>query len=96
MYQYHKDINNYRPISNLLLFNKLLERVVNYRLRNFVQQENLISRHQFGFRENSSTTDAILDLIHHVLSALNKKQYSIWLFLDLRKAFDLDNIDILL
>jgi len=51
--------NNYRPISLLSVFSKLLEKVMYNRLYSFLQTNNILYQYQFGFRENHSTTLSI-------------------------------------
>ena len=48
--------NNYRPVSVLSIFSKLLERVMYNRLLNFLNKYNILSINQFGFRKNHSTS----------------------------------------
>ena len=51
---------NYRPISVLTCFSKLLEKLMHKRLINYVEKHRILSEHQFGFRKNRSTEHAIL------------------------------------
>ena len=53
---------NYRPISVLTCFSKLLEKLMYKRLYNYVEKHQILSEHQFGFRRNKSTEHAILEL----------------------------------
>jgi hypothetical protein len=89
------DFGNYRPISTLSVFNKILEKIVHVRLSSFVHQHNIISDDQFGFMKNRNTTLAIFNLVQELLNTFHNKTYSICLFLDLRKAFDTVDFDIL-
>jgi len=88
--------DNYRPISLLPNFSKILEKVVSNRLIGFLGDHNLISEHQFGFRKGHSTIHPLMLFMNNLTSALNKKQISIAIFCDLRKAFDTVNHKILL
>ena len=54
----------------------------------FIDSCGLITEYQFGFRKKRSTTDAIFEVIQFASSGLNKKEHVIYLFLDLKKAFD--------
>ena len=90
------NINNYRPISTLLTLNKIFESVVLNRLKFFVKLHNLISLNQFGFHEGLGTTHAIFTLMRDFISTYKKRLYTIVLFLDLGKAFDTVNIQILI
>lgn len=80
--------SNYRPISLLCIFSKLLEKIINKRLVNYLEINNLISSRQFGFRKGISTEDAVSHLINHVSASLDQKYYCVGVFVDLAKAFD--------
>ena len=82
------DIANYRPISLLTVTSKILEKIVNDRLINFLQKHSVLYEGQYGFRKQRSTSDAILDLTGNILEGFNKKMYTVALFLDMTKAFD--------
>jgi len=90
------DMNNYRPISLLSIFSKILEKIVFSRLTNFLDSNSLLSTQQFGFRKNHSTTHPMTLLLNKLTSALNAKKHSIVIFCDLKKAFDTCNHSILL
>ena len=89
-------VNNYRPISVLPMFSKILEKIIFTRISNFVVQNNILSDNQFGFRNNLSTYMTLLKLSDTTFNELNNKQYSIGTFLDFSKAFDTINHDILI
>ena len=84
----YDEITNYRPISVLCIFSKIIERCFYNRLSCFLTQCNIISENQYGFREGHSTSSALADFIHKVSTALDNRQSTIGLFLDLSKAFD--------
>lgn len=88
-------VTNYRPISVLSSLSKVLEKVINNRLINFLEHNNLLSSSQFGFRPNMSTEDAVSQLIAHVTSKCDAGQKCLGIFLDLAKAFDTVAIPIL-
>ena len=82
------DLSNYRPISILPFFSKILEKCVYIRVHKFLEKCNIITPKQFGFRAGYSTSYAIIELIRKVSNALDNKEIMIGLFLDLSKAFD--------
>jgi hypothetical protein len=88
--------NNYRPISVLPAFSKLMEKIVYNRLISFINKHNILTNAQYGFRSNHSTYMALMDLIIKVTESINKKHHTMGVFLDLSKAFDTINHDILL
>ena len=89
-------LNNYRPISLLPIFSKILEKVIHHRLFNFLNINNILFASQYGFRKNHSTVNAVTELVSHVIKAMNIKENTISVFLDLSKAFDTVNNNILL
>ena len=90
------DPNNYRPISLLSIFNKIFEILMNSRLKNFLKLRNFFSDSQYGFREQYSTQHALLDIINKIQSNMDNKLFSCGIFIDLKKAFDTVDHDILL
>ena len=89
-------MNNYRPISLLSVFNKLLEKLMYNRLASFLEKNEILFHGQFGFRSNHSTNHAILLITDKIQKTIERKIYSCGIFLDLSKAFDTVNHDILL
>jgi hypothetical protein len=91
-------MSNYRPISLLTTFSKVLEKVMYNRLSHYFQTNILISE-QFGFRKGISTENAtfkLTDKQDSVLKSLNQKMHASGVFCDLAKAFDCVNREILL
>ena len=87
---------NYRPVSLLPQFSKIPQNLYNDGLEKFLNKYDVLSPSQYGFRSNMS--------LYHVLSctvgiglrnALDNKKYAIGVFVDLRKAFDTVDYDIL-
>ena len=81
-------VNHYRPISVLPAMSKVLERIMNTRLKKFLEDNKLLSDAQYGFRNKKSTNDAVYELTETIVGALDKKMKCIAIFLDLAKAFD--------
>ena len=91
-----KLIKNYRPISLLHLFSKLIEKMIKSRASKFITDNNILYRNQFGFRSGCSTSDAILHFTDDCVTALDNRQSTIAIFWDFSKAFDTVNKDIML
>ena len=87
---------NYRPISLLSIFNKLLEKLVSKRLIKFIEKENILFSKQFGFRAKHSIHDVILSITDEIQRAIDEDYYSCGIFLDFSKAFHTVNHTILL
>jgi hypothetical protein len=75
------DMNNYRPISLLCTFSKILEKVVFLRLMQYLNDNNLLSEDQFGFRPKHSTCHPMLDILVQASNALSKKKTYAYNFL---------------
>ena len=91
-----KCIENYRPIALLPIFSKILEKIVHKRLNDFLLLNNILIPQQFGFRKNCSTSMGVLNLVNTIISAIDGGKYCLGVFLDLSKAFDTIDHNILL
>ena len=88
--------NNYRPISMLPILSKILEKILHSRISEYVNEKSILNPLQFGFRKNHSTYMPIAHLIDSITSSLQENLMTFVLYLDLKKAFDTVNSDILL
>ena len=87
---------NYRPVSVLPVFSKILERLFYTRLVSFLEKNSILSNFQYGFRTGHSTILAVTDFLDQVVNALDNKKHTIGLYLDISKAFDCINHQLLL
>lgn len=87
---------NYRPISLLTTYSKILEKIVNMRFQRYLEENKLLSQRQYGFRQGRSTEDAVTTLVEFVSDQLDKNRKCIGVFLDLAKAFDTVPVQLLL
>ena len=88
-------LSNYRPISLLPIFNQILERLICKRFTKFLET-NVFFNNQFSFRAKHCTTHAVLNIVDKIEHAIDSGNFSCGLFLDLSKAFDTVNHQILL
>ena len=89
-------VDNYRPISLLSTVNKLLEKLMHKRLVSFLNQHKILYKYQFGFRQNYSTTLALIEITDNILQDLENGKFVCGIYLDLSKAFDTVDHTILL
>lgn len=89
-------VNNYRPISVLTILSKILEKIINSRLLNYLNSQNIISENQYGFRTGRSTEDAVLEVTGIIAKNIKNKLKTLAIFLDLSKAFDTVSVPLLL
>ena len=89
------DVSNYRPVSILSIVSKLLERTVYNQLESFLVSNGLLYELQSGFRGNYSTDSSLIHLTDHIRNQSAKGLYTGMIMLDLQKAFDTVDHDIL-
>ena len=89
-------VSNYRPISLLSVFSKILEKLVYTRTVDFLNSHSVLVPTQYGFRPKFSTIHAVLDIITSCYDNMAINMYTGLALLDLAKAFDTVNHNILL
>ena len=88
--------NNYRPISLLSCFNIIFEKLLCKRLVKFLEVNRILFEYQYGFRKLYSTTLALIEFTDNIIKFLDEGQYCMSIFVDLTKAFDTVDHEILL
>ena len=92
----HAETTNYRPISLLITVSKLLEKIMYKRTYTFLESTGQIFKSQYGFRTAHSCENAISELISGIIKGKQDGMYTLAVFLDLSKAFDSLEHDVLL
>ena len=92
------DPSNYRPISSLPILSKIFEMEMKSQMMKFLEEHNILSNKQFGFRKEHSTEQMLLSVLQNWRSELDKPEsvYIGALSLDVRKAFDTVNHELLI
>ena len=90
------EVKNYRPISLLPVFAKIMEKCLFTRLSNYFQENLVLSPCQFGFSPGYSTESAATKITEYLYTGLNARKYSLTVLIDFRKAFDTVDHSILL
>ena len=91
----HSLPENYRPISLLDCFGKILEKLMYKQMISFIKKHAILFIYQYGFREGYSTTLALIDIMDTIKSRLDNNEFGIGIFIDIKKAFDTVNHNLL-
>ena len=79
-------VSNYRPISLLSIFDKLVEKIICTRLSNFLSANNILYPYQFGFRKFRSINLALIDVTDNILQHFYNHNYGVGICIDLKKS----------
>ena len=93
---YAYDLFNYRPTSLLPQISKILEELFAKRLNFFLPSYSVINNSQYGFKAKTSTSHALADATHYIMSNLDNRYFTMGIFINLRKTFDTVDHNILL
>ena len=91
----NQEMNNYRPISLLSIFDKIIEKLVHKRLYKFLEDNDILYDKQFGFRKKNSTIFSLIEITEKIKDSIDNGKFGCGSFIDLRKAFDTVNHNIL-
>ena len=89
-------IENYRPVSILPIFGKIFEKIIYKRLYSFLSANDVLADEQFGFRKKHSTNHAIHKSVNDIIKSVSNNNHVLGIFIDLSKAFDTLDHNILL
>ena len=82
------DFGNYRTISVLSCFSKMLEKIMYKRLFNPLSEHNLLYQKQLGFQQGHSTEHAIMQLIDQINDTFENNCFALGIFIDISKGFE--------
>ena len=82
-----KNLSNYRPIANLPILSKIIEKLIYARFNNFFLKFNITNQNQFGLQSGKSTEHAIICLLDALYESINKNHFAFVAFVDYKKIF---------
>ena len=91
-----QELNNFRPISLLSIFDKIIEKLMHKRVYEFLEDHNILYELQFGFRKKMSTGHSLVEITEEIKESIDNGKFGCGIFIDLKKAFDTVNHQILL
>ena len=91
-----QDFNNFRPISLLSIFDKIFEKIMHKKLYEFIVAHEILFQNQFGFQKNNSAAHSMIEISEKIKETIDNGKFGCGIFIDLKKAFDTVNHDILI
>lgn len=89
-------LTNYRPISILPSFSKIIEKIFANKMLDFLNHTNFFANNQFGFLPGRSTEMVLLKFSKFIYKNIDHNNFTVSIFLDIKKAFDNVNHSILI
>ena len=83
-----KDVNNYRPISVISVFSRIMERIGHDQILNFIIESDVLTKNQSDFRKLHSAITSLIGTTDYWYKNIDSKKLNLTIFLDLRKALD--------
>ena len=90
------DPKNYRPVSLLPLISKVIKKVIHNQTEIFLSKNKILYKYQLGFRKSFSTNSCLTVLTDKINKGFESGKYTDLIFIDLQKAFDTTDYEILL
>ena len=87
---------SYRPIASVSHLAKILEKLINTQLMDYLTNHHFISPDQAAYQKNNSTQSAVHRIVEDLLEAWNESDNAICCFLDISKCYDTIHHDILI
>ena len=88
--------SDFRPISLLIAFSKILEKIVAKQMKTYLISNGLLDKFQSAYRQKHSTSTALIDITDNIYKALDNSEITILVLLDYSKAFDCANHKLIL
>ncbi|KAI5725142.1 hypothetical protein M8J77_011487 [Diaphorina citri] len=87
---------DYRPVAILPVLSKALERIATLQMLQYIEYFNIMDPYQSGFRKQHSTATALVKVTDDIRLALDTRKVTVLVLLDMSKAFDSVDFDVLL
>ena len=91
-----KNAKDWRPITQISLPSKILERIIHTHLSKYLEDNNILYNNQHGFRSERSTTSAVFRALKDIYDNWKLHMFSTCIFIDFSRAFDSIDHDIFL